>query len=104
MPRACAAVSASDMLHHDVVQSILLAEVVNCADVRMVQGRSETRFTIETLQVCVFASEFRRQDFDDYGAAELRVGRFVDRALAACANLVGYFEAAEGLTNHGGGI
>jgi hypothetical protein len=129
MPRACAAVighlngnlqravqlewspihklthvTTFDMLHHDVMHSILLAEIENCADVRMIKRRSETRFTIKALQVGVFASEFRRQHFNDNGAPELSVGCFVDSALAARANLVRDFEAADGLADHGGGI
>ena len=60
-------------------------KLCRCSDGR---ARSEPGFALETFEVRVFGGQFRRQDLDDDGAAELRVDGLVDCALTARANLV----------------
>ena len=57
-------------------------------------------FALEAFEVCFFRSQFGRQDFNDDGAAEFPISRFVNCALPAHAELFEDFVIAEGLSNH----
>src|SRR5688572_8328235 len=75
-------------LHRDEMDAVDLIEIKNGADVWMVKGRSEARFTLETPEVCFACGELGREDFDDEGAAQFRVDRFINRTLAALTELL----------------
>src|SRR5262249_1058676 len=76
-------------------------EIVDGADVWMIERRCQSRFTIETFQVGVLGGEFRGQNFDDDVAAQPGVGRFVDRALSPGADLCPHFVIPQSLPSHG---
>ena len=61
-------------------------DVVQRADVRMIQRRDGTRFTVEAVAQLRIGRELRRQNFDRDGAIEARVARPIDFAHAARAN------------------
>ena len=66
-------------------------------------GRAEAVEAAEEPQVLA-RGQLGREDFDDDRAAELGVRRFINCSLAACANFLCDFEAAERLADHRGGI
>src|SRR5205085_4213285 len=70
-------VPARDVLHGDEEHTVRLVEIVDGADVRMVERRGEHRFALEAFEVHLFAGQLRRQHFDDDRAAELRVDGFI---------------------------
>ena len=61
-------------------------DVVQRADVRMIQRRDRTRFTVEAVAQLRIGRELRRQNFDRDRAIEARVARPIDFAHAARAN------------------
>jgi hypothetical protein len=65
--------SAVDELHHEIIGP----DVVELADVRMIERRDESRFALESL------AERRTRHFDRHVAIEARIGRAVDVAHAA---------------------
>src|SRR6185436_17289497 len=87
-------------LHRDEVNAVDLIEIVDGADVWMVQRRRELRFSFEALEIGLFRAEFRRDDFDYNRAIEFRVRGFVNRALPANAELVGDAKVANRFTDH----
>ena len=81
---------AFQQLHGDEVLVALAADVVDRADVRMVEGGSGPRFALETLQRLRVAGDLRRQELEGHKAAQARVLRLVDDAHAAAAQLLQY--------------
>ena len=69
---------AVEILHHQEVDAVLATEVMERTDVRMIQRRDRTRFTLEALACERIAGHFRRQDLDRDRAIEPGVARFVD--------------------------
>ncbi len=89
-----------DVLHRNEVQTFGFVEIEDRADVRMIERRREPCFPGKTFQVGVFDGQFRRQDFDHDGAAQLVVGGFINRALSAGAELLENLVIAESLPDH----
>src|SRR5215471_256628 len=81
------------MLHHEILDAVLTADVVQRADVRMIEARDRFRLALEPLLEIEVARDVIGQDFDRDGALEARVACTVDLAHAAGAdqreNLVG---------------
>ena len=63
-----------------------LADVVERADVRMIERRDRARFALEAVAELRIGRELRRQNFDRDRAIEARVARPIDFAHAARAN------------------
>ena len=76
---------ALEVLHHQEIDAVLTPDVVERADMRMVQRRDGARFAIESLAQIRIRSNVRGQDFDGDCTFEARVARFVDLAHAASA-------------------
>ena len=96
-----------EILHHEEIDAILLADVVEDADVRMVQRRDDTRFPIEPLTELRIGRERRRKDFDGDRAIQAGVTRSVHFAHAARADGGLDFirtEASSGYERHGLGF
>ena len=51
---------AFQTLHNDESAALLLADVMDCADVRVIEGGSRSRFTPETIQGIRVSSELAR--------------------------------------------
>ena len=77
---------AFDVLHDEEVDATLAADVVERADVRMVQTGNRTGFPLEALAGVWVAGHIRRQDFDRNGAVEASVSRLVDLSHPTCTN------------------
>ena len=76
---------AFQVLHDEVGDAILLADVVQSADVRMIELRDGACLAIETGPELWICSERLRQHFDCDRAIESRVARAIDLAHAAGA-------------------
>ncbi len=67
-----------EKLHSNELLAVLLADVVNGADVRVIQRRSGLRFAAETLQSTGIVEHFGRQEFQTHRTMEPRVLSFID--------------------------
>ena len=86
---------AFDVLHDEVVQTVLLADVVEGADVRMVELGDGFGFALETgLELGAFG-EVLGKDLDGNGAVEAGVRGFVDLAHATGSDGSEYLVGAE---------
>src|SRR5579871_769867 len=74
-----------EKLHDDERATILLPDVVNRADVRMIQGGRRASLSPETVQGLGVAGEFIGQKLESDKAVESRVLSFVDHAHTAAA-------------------
>ena len=74
-----------EVLHDQVVDAVLMADVVERADVRMVQPRDRARLAVEALAQLRARGEMRGQDLDGDVAVETRVAGAIDLAHAAGA-------------------
>ena len=93
-------VATFDVLHGDEVVSFSFVEIEDGGDVWMIERRGESSFALEAFKVCFLGSELRRENFDDDSAAEFCIGRFVDSALSAYAELLQNLITAEGFADH----
>ena len=69
--------AAVDELAHDVLPSVVLADVVDRDDVRMIERRRDLRFSLETASRGR-VGEILAEEFDGDGTVQLRVDRAVD--------------------------
>jgi hypothetical protein len=94
---------AFEILQHEVVDAVLMADVEQRANARVAERGDRARFTIEAISQPRIGSERRRQDLDGDGAIEPRVTGAIDLAHAARAegrnDLIGA-QAATGLETH----
>ena len=86
---------AFQVLHHEERRAVVLADVVERADVRMIELRDRARFAVEPLAELRVGGEALGQDLDRDGAIEARVARLVDLAHAARADRRRDFVRAE---------
>ena len=80
---------AVEMRHDQVVRAIDAADVVDAADVGMVQGRDGASLALEAGSQIGIASDLTRQDLDRDRPIEARVACSVDLAHPARADLGG---------------
>src|SRR5450755_4076880 len=72
--------------HDDIVGTVLSADVVERADMRMIQVRDDFSFAFKALASRRIIRKMRWEDFDGDGSVEARVKRLVDFAHSACAD------------------
>jgi hypothetical protein len=70
-------------LHHQVVGSILRADVIEMADVRMVQRRNGPSLALHALFQFRRRGKMGSKNFDRHGAIQPRIARPIDLAHAA---------------------
>ena len=75
------------VLHRDESLRVLLTNVVDRADVRVVQGRSRLRFPLEAGQGLGIAGDFIREKFECDETMQAGVFRLIDHAHAAATQL-----------------
>jgi hypothetical protein len=68
------------VLHDEIRRAILVADVVQSADVRMIKLRNRAGFALESVAELGVCRELRRKDLDRNRAIEARVLGFVDLA------------------------
>ncbi len=74
-----------EILHDQEVHPVLAPDVVESADVRMVQAGDRLGLALEPLLQIRVRGDLLRQALDGDGAVEAGVAGFVDLAHAACA-------------------
>ena len=84
-----------EIFHDDVANAVLFADVVELADVGMIQGRDGAGFAFEACVRFGFFGEMFGENLDGDGAVEAGVARAVDFAHAACAEAGLNFVGAE---------
>ena len=94
---------ALQILHGDEGAAVLLADVMNGADVGMIQRGGGASLALEPAQRLPVASQIVRQELERDEATEPGVLRFVDHAHAAAAELLDDAVVGEGLADQGVG-
>jgi hypothetical protein len=82
---------ALEQLHDQIRRRPFAADVVERADVRMIQRRDRARLALEARAQVLALGDALRQDFDRYLPVEARVARAVDLAHAAGAEARQHF-------------
>ncbi len=90
---------ALDVLDDQVVNVVLHADVVERADVRMVQARDDARFTLEPLPAVRIVRQMFRQCLDRDRAVQARIDSAIHLAHAACADERLQIVGAEGASH-----
>ena len=90
--------------HRDESAAIGLGNLVDGADVGMVQGSGGFRFPLEALADVLVGNEMRGQELQGNGAIEGCVLGFVDDAHAAFTELLSNAVMGDGLADHVGPI
>jgi len=91
---------AIDIFHGDVPTARLLSNLVDRADVRVVEGRGSARFPEEALSPLVICEELVAEEFESNLALELEVRGQVDLAHAARSERLEVFVLAERAIRH----
>jgi hypothetical protein len=76
---------AFQILHHEVADAVLLSDIMEGADVGMVQRRDGSGFAVETLPGVGILGKLRRKNFDGNSAIQASVARAIDFTHAAGA-------------------
>ena len=92
---------ALQQLHGDEGPAVRFVDLMNRADVGVIQRRGGSRFTFESFQRLRIAREFFRQELQRDVATELEVFRFVHHAHAAAPELFQDAIVGDGLPDHG---
>lgn len=82
------------------MQAVVKIQVINGADIRMIEGGSESRFTFEALQIYIADCERSREYLDDDGAVEFGINGFVYLALSANAKFRNDAVVVKALANY----
>jgi len=93
---------AIEKFHGDEDLAVLVADVVDGADVGMVERGRGLRFALKTSQHLGIASDLVGEEFQGDEAVKASVLGFVDDSHAAAPKLLGNAIVRDGLTNHSG--
>jgi hypothetical protein len=74
--------------HNNEGMAVLLADLVNCADVRMVERGGGAGLAAKAFECLRVASHIVRQEFEGYEASEFGIFGFIDDAHASAAELL----------------
>ena len=88
-------------LHGDEGLTVRITDVVDGADVGMVQGRSRSRFALKSGNGLGMASNFRRQELERREPVQSDIFGLIDDTHAAAAELVDDVVMGEGLADKG---
>jgi len=91
---------AFEVLQDEVVDAVLLPDVVERADVGMVEGGDGAGLALEARAQVRVRGQVFREDLDGYGAVQARVARLVHLAHAACAEAVQDLVGTESRSDH----
>src|SRR5262249_17480268 len=93
---------AVEIFHHDKRPSFVLADIVNGADLRMIQGRSSSRLDSKSLERLRIFSIPLRQNLHRHWPAQPDILALVDHAHAASAEMLENPVVRNRLTDHPG--
>ena len=89
-----------EIFHHDVLAILVFANVVDGADVGMIERGRGPRFTPEPLQRLRVLRQFIRQELQGHPPPQAQVFRFVHHTHAAAAQSLRDAVVRYGLSNH----
>ena len=87
-------------LHDDELPVVVLADVVNGADVRMIQGRGGAGLTLETIDRMRMLRQFRRQELQRHVPLQARVLSAIDDTHPPTSQLLDDAIVGDGLADH----
>src|SRR5688572_21196021 len=93
---------ALEQFHCDEGFPFEFIDVVNRADVRMVERRRRSSLALEALERHRVAGKLSREELERDAAAQAQVFGAVDHTHAAAAQLLQHFIVRDGLTDHEG--
>jgi hypothetical protein len=82
-PQAIRQRLAFEILQHEEIDPVLMPDIVQGADVRMIQGGDGARLALEALAGRGIAADMRGEDLDRNHSIESRVARAIDLPHAA---------------------
>ena len=92
---------AIEKLHHDERMPILIADIVNHADVGMIERRSSLCFALEACQRLRVSRYFIREKLECHETVQSGVLGLVDHTHTATAEFLDDEVVRDGLANHG---
>jgi len=95
--------AAGQILHHDEQAAFMLANLMDGADVGMVQGGGSAAFAAEALKSLGIAGSFLGKKFEGDKAAEGSVFSLVNHTHSAAASKLYDAVMRDGLSDHAGG-
>ncbi len=95
---------ALQIFHHQENPPLVLADLVNCADVGMIQRGRRTRFAAESLQSLRITGEGIGQKFEGDKAAELEVLSLINHTHPTAPDFVYNAVVGNGLPDYGLGV
>ena len=90
-----------DVLHHEIVGSVLMANIVENADVRMIQTGNGSRFALEALAKLLPARVVVWKDFDGDDAVETRIAGAIHLTHSSRSNAGENFVGTQTLASRG---
>src|SRR5208337_5543143 len=93
--------SSIQEFHHEEGAAVLLADVINGADVGVIQGGSGPRLPLETCERLRVVSDFVRQKLQGHEPVQADVLGLVNHAHSATAQLLDDAIVGDGLANKG---
>src|SRR5712692_4247988 len=93
---------AFEEFHDEEGLAVAFANVVNGADVRMIQRGSRAGFALQTLERARIAGQFRRQEFEGYVTAEPGIFGLVDNTHPTFSQLLNHTVMGNGISDHRG--
>jgi hypothetical protein len=90
-----------EQFHDDEPLAMILADVEQRADVRVIQRRSDARLALKALERVAISGQLRRQQLERHLPPEPRVFGSVDDSHAAVAELFDDAVVRQGLADHG---
>src|ERR1700730_4892784 len=88
--------------HGDESLTAVLANVVNRADVGMIEGGSGLGFALKAGERLLVAGNIIGQEFEGYEAVQARVFRFVHNSHAAATEFLNDVVVRDGFADHWG--
>ena len=95
---------AVEILHHDEWVTVLLPNLMNRANVRVVQSGSSARLTAKAFESLRIAHNIVWQELQRHEAAKLSILGFIDNAHASAAKLLNNAVVRNRAANKGQGI
>src|SRR5262249_9445297 len=93
---------AVEKLHDNERVALVFADVVNCADIGMIEGGGGAGFSAKAFESLGIGREILREKFESYAAAKALVLGFIDDPHAAATQLLENLVMRDGLAKQQG--
>src|SRR5579864_9835183 len=95
---------AFEVLHHDESLPARLIDLVNSADIWVIEGRSGARFALKTLESLCVGGDVLGKELEGNEASQLDVLGLIDDTHASAAEFLDDAVMGDGLADHGSGV